>query len=334
MSIVRLDGFEDYGSSFDIGLVWVKAGTVTYGDSGRFSGKSLRLSGSSGSKITRGLPSAYSAVSVGVAVMFASPFGSTASFLQFLDVSNNDVCMLNVDTFGALSFVRGSSVGVNVLCTAPAGTLKAGIYQYVEVELVRHASAGSVNIYVNGGLVASASGVNTGANDVAGIMLAGMQSSNSNWDDFYVNNTSTRTGELKIDTLSPTADTAQKDFTASTGSDNYAMVDELPVNADTDYVTADINGNADLYTIGSLSGSPASIVAAQVRVVAKKTDTAYRSLKPKLKSSSTVHDGSAVVLGTSYGLVDMILETDPNTSSAWTATNINAAEIGMEMSTS
>lgn len=327
MAITWIDGFEEYSSGNALlAAAYVTTGSFTYGDAGRFSGDSLRLTTG---RITKGI-APTSVLSLGYAFSTTSLSSSTA-MIEFHDSAGSIICDLFTTPDGGLTFVRGSSVGSNILATAPSGTLTTSTWFYLEVELTRHASAGAIKIYINGALVASATGVNTGSADVAAIQLRAPNSSSMNVDDLYITDTATRIGEIKIDTVVPTADTAQKDFTASTGTDNYAMVDELPVDGDTSYVTADTSGNADLYTTAGLSGSPSDIFAVQVRVWAKKTDTGFRTLKPKLKSSTTEADGVAVALGTTYGVVTSLYETDPATDAAWDAAGVNAAQIGMEL---
>jgi hypothetical protein len=57
-------------------------------------------------------------------------------------------------------------------------------------------------------------------------------------DDVYITNTSTRLGESRVVVLYPNADTADADWTRSTGVDHYATVDETTVNGDTDTSSA------------------------------------------------------------------------------------------------
>ena len=47
-----------------------------------------------------------------------------------------------------------------------------------------------------------------------------------------------------------------------------------------------------------------------------------------IKSGATTNESSAVYLGTASGYVAGRWETDPNTSSAWTQSGVNALEAG------
>ena len=52
-----------------------------------------------------------------------------------------------------------------------------------------------------------------------------------------------------------------------------------------------------------------------------------------MKSGGTNSDGSSVAIGgtTFRTITPRILETDPNTSSAWTDSNVDAAEFGVKV---
>jgi hypothetical protein len=100
--------------------------------------------------------------------------------------------------------------------------------------------SGAVRVYVDGAKVLDLAGVDTQqqANAQAAIIQLGYSNSSATYlfDDLYVIDKATRLGERKITVLTPTADVA-KAFTPSTGTDNFACLDEA-VPDTTDYVTA------------------------------------------------------------------------------------------------
>jgi hypothetical protein len=63
---------------------------------------------------------------------------------------------------------------------------------------------------------------------------------------------------------------------------------------------------------------------------AKKDDAGSRNIKSLCKSSSTTSTGTSQALPSSYAYLTQVWETDPNTAAAWTETNLNAAEFGVE----
>jgi hypothetical protein len=150
------------------------------------------------------------------------------------------------------------------------------------------------------------------------------------FDDFYLDG-STFHGPRRIETLTASADTAQKDFTASSGADNYAMVDEALGDGDTSYVLSAAVLDKDLYDLADLSEDPAAIDAVQLCVTARETDAGQYNLKSLLKSGATTYDGAAGSLTTSYIDVLEIWQTDPNGSAAWTKDAIDALQAGQEV---
>jgi hypothetical protein len=115
-----------------------------------------------------------------------------------------------------------------------------------------------------------------------------------------------RLGERKITVLTPTADVA-KAFTPSTGTDNYACLDEA-VPDTTDYVTATDPGPPTPMNCPIWS-TPAVIDAIQLTAMARKTDAATRALALQVVSGGTVDDGPNLYLSSSFTPVSRILPT-------------------------
>lgn len=329
MAITWMDGFEEY--SLANGLInkayVVSSSQVSYGGTGRFSGKALSFGNSTG-YVQAAVPQTAT-LSMGCAFKMTS--SSEFVLMDLQDILGNRILQLFLTNAGGFLVTKNRFFTDANLGVSAAGKFSFGDWQYVEMEVTRHASAGAVNVYVNGALVLALTGLALGTANMSLVAVHNTQNSIGYIDDFYITDTATRIGEITINTLVPTADTAQKDFTALTGSDNYAMVDELPVDGDTSYVTADTAGDADLYATAGLADTPGSIYAVQVRAFARKTDTGLRTLKAKAISGGTDGDGVAVPLSTAYGIVTTTYETDPNTDAAWTASAVNAASIGMEI---
>jgi hypothetical protein len=147
-------------------------------------------------------------------------------------------------------------------------------------------------------------------------------------DDVYVTNIATRLGESRVLVLYPTADTADADWTPSTGVDHYATVDEATVNGDAGYIASGTVGDLDLYDVSDLGVMPDSIQAVQVTLCARKDDAASREVRCKVKSGAATADGAAHALTASYVYYRDVFETDPDTSAAWTAGGVNAVQIG------
>lgn len=242
---------------------------------------------------------------------------------------------------GAIQIYRNTNVtgGGTLLGSSADGIVTLNTWHYIEMEFVVSDTVGSINVYLNGGNVISVSGVDTRASTTSsllGTIVFGDYGSSSGGagayyiDDIYITDTATRLGEQKVETLRPSADTAQKQWTASTGADNFAMLDET-LMSNTDFVSANTVGAYDLYEFVNLSTSANSISAVTISALAQKIDVGTRAISLQVKSGSTTSDGANNYLSGSYSQYSRILNTDPNTSSAWSTSAINAIQAGIKV---
>jgi hypothetical protein len=201
-----------------------------------------------------------------------------------------------------------------------------------------HDSTGSIVAYIDGDQALSVTGADTRqqtGDDITLVRLFGAAATSANprvmnWDDIYVS-VGTRLGPSRVDTLRPTADTADADWTPSAGADHYAVVDENTVNGDTDYVSAATPGELDLYAMASLGFTPDTVHAVQVTMVARKDDAEARQVRTRLKSGTTTADGTTQGMATSYLPYGDLYATDPDTAMAWTPGAVNAMQVGIEV---
>lgn len=132
-------------------------------------------------------------------------------------------------------------------------------------------------------------------------------------------------GEVKLMYLPVSADTAQADWTPSSGSDHYALVDEIPAS-DSDYLEADTNDDQDNLELPNQSITGLSVLA----VIAS------------VRGLNTVADGQQLAVGVSSNGVEAlttripstvgkrmihVAEVDPNTSAAWDQSGIDAVKL-------
>jgi hypothetical protein len=125
----------------------------------------------------------------------------------------------------------------------------------------------------------------------------------------------------------PNADGDLAQFTPKSGTAHFAMVNGG--YASTNYVSDGGTGNVDLYKFPSLPYSPTSINAVMANYFAQNSGTGTTSLIPKLKTSGTTISGTTQTLSVGVNtLIQAPFLTDA-LGSAWTATSVNAMQIGM-----
>jgi hypothetical protein len=280
---------------------------------------------------------------IGAAVMNDGVTIYAGAFFSLFDAINNEVQVeLYQNTDGTISVRRGATV-----IATTTEMIDTNVWFYLEFLVNIHASTGSYTLRRDGVTLLTDSGVNTRGGTVAqanraylhgrGPTSAGPQV-NKKYDDFVLQSgaASALLGDCRVDTFFPDADGASSQFTPSTGTDNYAMVDEggptTDPDFDTTYVESSTIGHIDLYAYPSLTHTPATIHAVQFSQMVKKSESGYRSMKPVLRSGGVNYEGDEKVLGAdTYIWVPTVHETDPNTATAWTIAGVNAIEAGQKV---
>ena len=167
------------------------------------------------------------------------------------------------------------------------------------------------------------------------IMFAALTSAGDCLDDIYVCDSTGAShndflGEVEIEAIFPSSDYGTCDWTCSTGTDHYGLVDDNPPDDDSTYISTDTVDHKDLFDYQDVSGD-AGILGIQINTLAR-IESAARNLTPMLRSGGTEYAQTAqLVTDTSYDEFVTILETDPATSSAWTVANLNATQFGVKM---
>lgn len=328
MAIKWIDGFDLYSATIGVAGRYgvVTNGTPTFA-TGRFGvGQCVYMKNLG---IAHQIySSAVSALACGFAFKIAGLINKTLMGFKSGGTGGTDQFDVRLTSGGALQATRNGTV----LGTSAGSIFTAGGWHYVEIEVLRSATVGTFNIYLDGVSVLSLTGLNTGSADVDSMDTKQTSDFTDYWyDDMYFTDSATRLGECRIDTLRPSADTAQKDWTPNSGANNYSRVGDTTYDGDTTYVSAATVGNKDLYDLDNLPFSPLTIHAVQVVAAAKKDDATTRTFRSNVKSSSTTANGATKALSTSYQIFSDILATDPATSAAWTESGVNAMQIGPEV---
>jgi len=334
MPLLFFDGFDMYQSNdAPMGRGWtLPAGNVNVNQAGRFgTSKSLYINSAANSLVASLTASAT--VCVGVAHQpSAMVYAATGSDLIRFANSVTVQCKLGVKADGALVIGRGDFT-TNLIATSAAAIITNSTWNYIEVELTRHASTGIFKVWVNGALVINSTGVNTGASNIDRVSICGHPAGNNFFDDFYLTNDATRLGERRVDYLPPSADSSPLNWTRSTGATNFSTVDEIPTNNDTDYISSATVGHKDLYDLTNLSTTPLTIDAVQTVLVGRKDDATTREVRTNLKTGSTTTNGATRAMAATYVTTSDLYLLNPDTAAAWVASDINAAQLGVEVVT-
>lgn len=334
MALLYLDSMDHYATA-DLTEKWAAAsGATIAAGAGRRSTAGLRLASSAAEVQSRGFAPADATAIVGVACKVS---GLVNAALVQIRSGSTVQCTLAINSTGFAQVWRGTTSGT-LLGTASTGAVAANVYFHIEIKAAIHPSAGTAVVRVNGVQVLSLSGVNTAASGTAAwdnlYLWHNFISFTADYDDLYVADGSGAApwngllGDCRVDALVPTGAGAVTQWTPSTGA-NYAAVDEIPPNDDTDYVTAASTALVDTYALPDAPVAGAVILGVQHTLNAKKTDAGTCSIAAVVRSGGTNYPSAAVALSTAYAYTLVMQGVSPVSGVAWTEAEFNGAEFGV-----
>jgi hypothetical protein len=338
--ILFVEGFDYYPAvtgATGIAARWTLLNTSSTSlISGRFGGQAFSSSPTTSQNLTRPVPSTNT-ISCGVAIRIsdATQVNGARRLIEFRNAAGPQ-CGVGINASGEIIAYRNTAA--TVLSTATGIVFTDGTWHYIEVEAFIHDSTGFIRVYKDGVSVLTVTGADTKqqtADTITSFRLYGTDGTSADpnvfaWDDVYVIDQSTRLGECRIVTLYPNGATADADWTPSGGGNNYEKVDEAQVNGDTDYVASATPGDLDIYALGDLGFTPDTIHSLQLTMCARKDDSETREVRLKLKSGATTEDGASHAMASTYQYFSDVYEEDPDAVGPWTASSVNAMQIGIE----
>lgn len=146
--------------------------------------------------------------------------------------------------------------------------------------------------------------------------------------DNFVYGTGDWPGDIRFDGLVPNGDSSVQ-WTPSTETDNYALVDERPPS-DVDYVSTGSLNYKDLYTLGDWSGTGKTPQFVMAWHRAWKDAAGDRSMSQIISSGGTESSSGSFALATSGTYYWKLFATEPSTGSTWTDATIDGLLLGQE----
>lgn len=359
------DGFDFYSAvasgAFPLNSRWTEVGVglaaITsdqYLVAGRYGGQAMRIalgggasSANNGVYMLRAMDTLGSRVRCGFNFRRSDLSETTTGspIMQFARLGTG--CGgLHVNSSGAV-YVSDSTgtAGAQVGSASVNNTLLVNTWAHIEINMLIHPTAGEARVAVEGVDVLNLTGISTapaGVSNADQIRLWERRAvttsvdSNADFDDINWDetvSTNALLGPRAVGIMVPNADTAQKDFTPSTGSDNYPMLDETLPNGDTDYNQGAVVNYADLFDLTNLSLTPQAVDLVKVNVINRKTDTGAVVLAALLKSAGIQSQGpSFAASGTaSYGNGSGRYPTDPSTGVAFLGSALAGLQAGYKI---
>lgn len=270
--------------------------------------------------------------------MNAAGAGNHLSFREIASGVNH--VQLAVDATMHLIAKHGS--GSPVYGTSALAFATSAWY-WIEVRLKVHDTLGTLEIRVNGDpWIGPLTGLDT-RNGGTGLVdrlyyVCPFFNAGLNIDDVIVIDPSTGTpnnfiGDSRVEMILPNANGSYSAWVGSDGNsvDNYALVDEVPHNSDTDYVQSNVVGDKDAYNFPSISMASGTVHAVKTTVVARKNSAGTRKFTHLSRLSGTDVESAEFNLPDSYIYTEDIRHTKPGGGS-WAIADVNAAEFGVKVS--
>jgi hypothetical protein len=219
-------------------------------------------------------------------------------------------------------------------------------WYYLEFQWLSSDTVGTIELRQDGATVASATGRDTryvASQRKTRFDIGGTQSVDVDamWVDnlYYLDSTGTSNNDFlgicEVQTILPSGNGTTNTMTGSDENqvDNYLLVDNNasapPVT--TEYVESATEGHKDTYAMGDLTGTP-TVYGVAAAAYAQKDASGAKFLRNVVRSGTTDYAGTSLALSdNTYSLVEETWDQDPDTSTAWTASGVNAMEAGQEV---
>jgi len=271
-------------------------------------------------------------------VSFALFRSSTASQIDRCfgfdtSVSQGGIQMFTNSASSLIQVRRGATVlGVDF-------TVSLNVWHWISIKYKAANIGGTYDVKVDGTNVFSFTGdtVNSGTETINIIKFGGDQTQDFTYDDIIIMDDTGSApfndflADTRIDTIQPNAVGDNAGFTAVPAVANHLNVDEAVPDDDTTYVESEVTTTKDLYNMASMAFSPTAINAIQVVGQVTNPDSGTTQFKFKVKSGITEGTGIAKSPPLGYTFFDEIFINNPDTAAAWTESEVNAMQAGMEI---
>lgn len=249
------------------------------------------------------------------------------------DQANAYQCRVLLGTDGALEVRRGTTV---LGRTVPI--IGAGAYQHIEIYAKASDTVGAIEIRVDEVTRLNLTSIDTVATAniefsqfAFGHEISSTDDHTMDLADIYVNDTAsdgsgcdTFLGDVKSGWFSVNADTAQADFTLSSGAVGHSLLSEEPANDSTYIDTASPTAESD-FGVENGPANMSEILTVRPALRAMKDDAGTCMIAPSMISNGDKAVVTEQPITTAFAYYDSNVPVDPDTGVPWTPSGFNAA---------
>lgn len=139
-------------------------------------------------------------------------------------------------------------------------------------------------------------------------------------------------GPNMVEPLTPIGEGNQNDWTPSSGTNNAALVDDVPAAGDTEYVESGTAGDRELYLFTDLeSDRDRTVHGVKITVRARKSNAGAKTIRHVCRIGTTNYFGDTQYVSPEWREMVYMWELSPATGVAWTEAELANAEFGYEV---
>lgn len=253
---------------------------------------------------------------------------SNASGFRFGTAANANEIAILMGESGIVYCYQGATLRG----TTGPNVYPVNAYYWLEAQVVWGTGTATVEVRLNGAPILVFSGLtiaeitrvqlgHNGSNTAANLLF-------DDWIIYDNTNTVNNTwmGDTFVIVAPPNADSTPNDWTPSSGSNRWDMIDELIPN-DADFITATAVGNVNQFTHTAPTLPAGAVAAVAVQVRAFKTDAGASTIEIGASSAGNNEMSSPIALGTGVASYSHILNKDPNGAVPWSQSAAQAAQL-------
>lgn len=340
MSILFIDGFENYAKDSDMSGMWTIQGTPAFLEAGRDPSSSAISMNTTSDFVNRALGVNAVTGVVGFAFKHANTASGTLPMCTLREttaLSSGIHLELNLSTGNLLVLQRGTTT-----IATSSKTLANDTWYYIEIRWTIDDASGSCEVFVNnikgGWIDFSGDTRNSGFAYIDQIKFSGTTTGTGGeffFDDVYMldNNGGApgndRLGDSIVETLNPSGVGAEAQWTPSAGA-NQENVDEATPDDDTTFNSSGIVDDDDRFAMDNLVNVPSTVFGVQVNGMFRNENSGARSIRLKAHDGVTEgqSDTRATTFDPNYVFEFEVFEDHPTDANPWSTAEVNAMEAG------
>lgn len=268
---------------------------------------------------------------------FAVQFSNLGAykFFSLYSATPLEAINLRLRADGEIDVYRATTL----LGTTSGAAIEAGVWFFLELKVVAHDSAGTVDIRINESSVLSLSGQDTaeGSWTNTSWRLWALASGSVKFDHLhFLDASGTKNNDLlgpkQVRTIFPNAVGNSDEWTPTAG-DNYECVDDNPMDDLTSYVASGVSGQQDLYEYPDITTvkMPEGIVGVQINNDCRRYGSVDFDLLTFAKGTGPTAVGGVVSVDhDDFQTESNIMESDAD-GDDWTRANLNSTQFGVKV---